>query len=94
MLCSGTPETYTWWWSGKACFVDSAFRGGQTGVPAGVVEGTVAAQSAQQVGSGEEGTGALKHGKRAARLPTRETVSPLRNELAEPGEQDLVQGSR
>ena len=57
-------------------------------------QGTVAAQSAQQVGSGEEGTGALKHGKRAARLPTRETVSPLRNELAEPGEQDLVQGSR
>lgn len=89
----GTLETYTWWWSGKACCVDSALRGGQTGVPAGVVEGT-AAQSAQQVGSGEKGTGALKHGKKAVRLPIRETVSPLRNELAEPGEQDLVQGSR
>lgn len=47
MVCSGIPETYRWWWSGKACCVDSALRRGQTGVPEDVVEGAVAAQSAQ-----------------------------------------------
>lgn len=94
LVCSGIPETYRWWRSGKACCVDSALRGGQTAIPEDTVEGTVAAQSAQLVGSGEEGSGPLKHGKRDVRLPVRETVSPPRNEPAEPGEQDLVQGSR
>lgn len=47
MVCSGIPETYRWWWSGKTCCVDSALRRGQTAVPEDVVEGAVAAQSAQ-----------------------------------------------
>ena len=70
MVCSGIPETYRRR-SGKACCVDSALRGGQTAIPEDAVEGTVAAQGAQLVGSGEEGSGPLKHGKRDVRLPVR-----------------------
>lgn len=70
MVCSGIPETYRWWWSGKACCVDSALRRGQTGVPEDVVEGAVAAQSAQLVGSAEEGAVPLKHGKRDVGCPS------------------------
>lgn len=66
----------------KTCCVDSALRRGQTAVPENVVEGAVAAQSAQLVGSAEEVQFLSNMGKRRRRLPIRETGSPPRNKAS------------